>query len=81
MSNETKTKDRILGYVEKNGEITTAQANDMCAGLYYHNGQHHIQAVLARLVKNGTLKREQKGVYIKAKTIETNENQQTLWGE
>lgn len=78
MSKTDKTKDRILAHIAQNGKITTAEANLLCTPLYYCNGEHHIQACLSRLVKNGTLKREQRGVYSMAK-VTAPENQTELW--
>lgn len=79
-----KPRQAILEYVLKNGEISTATANELFAKFYYCNGKQHVQKCLARLVKSRELYRPERGSYKRGsggkRGIETkDENQQTLF--
>lgn len=59
------TRNTLLLYVMKHGEITTAKAKELCSSNYYHNGDKHVQESLTRLCNSGDLVRVSRGVYKK----------------
>lgn len=76
---------RILRFIsEKDGEVAFSEIVEKFKTEYYDNTAHYISQSLARMVKNGTVQRVRKGVYMvgtgkkPAKTQETN-NHLTLF--
>ncbi len=54
----------LINHCKQEGQITTAEANDLLKRFYYHNHQHYVSEILTRLVKSGVFQRVKNGLYI-----------------
>ena len=59
----SEKQQKVLDYLEANGQITLGEAVMIIGRDYYCNERFHVGQVLSRMVKRGLIKRVSRGLF------------------